>query len=545
MERAHSRELSFERWNEKGSLFLFSQKRCDNLSSEEALCLPWKKSAVDSLTLPCRFKDTCGRGLAFTLNVQVPVHPRCRLMEDAPTLLTLHEILQEVAAAGSDACLVDVDVPLLLHRQLIRLRLHKLLTDKAMELHRKGVTAFPLPLKPYLFPQRKKYVSHSGSSSGSGMKGRDGGPVIGEQEAGGSNEDQAVPAHGAGHDERKAEAVGAPTAETRSAEVGEGMHLLFTPGQAGCGGETESEGEERRRQADDPRQTLNGDPEGSAASSGDQGGDGGEKKSVGCSPEGVDADGEAEGEEKDSERVAAWYHETFRNCQVQASQDAYDDLCELVSSDVLRSFVHALLQNKDELFVFRKRFTQSVGLLGLLNYILSMADINPSKLLLSTETGLLSQLELKPSYNASTLSLDFVERVPFRLTRNIESLVGPFGRLGVLPGVMLSLVRCLRKHQDHLASSLCLFIRDDITALHGQRRQNAGSPTDGRGHGKKTGVSSLAQVQALKEITEANVRRILDAVGRIEGTANAAAEATKAGGALGGAAPPGAERVRK
>lgn len=147
------------------------------------------------------------------------------------------------------------------------------------------------------------------------------------------------------------------------------------------------------------------------------------------------------------------------------------ELCALTPEDLLRSYVHSLHRDADALFAFTKQMTTQLGLINLLNYLLSMTDLSPMKFVLSTDTGQLVQLEFKPTYNPSTLSMDFAERVPFRLTRNIETLVGPFGRLGLLPAVMYALVQCLHRNDFHLRNLLCLIIRDDLSSIQSQKQQ--------------------------------------------------------------------------
>ncbi|KYF47191.1 non-specific serine/threonine protein kinase, partial [Toxoplasma gondii ARI] len=427
-----------------------------------------------------KFKDTRGRGLSFTLHAQIPVHPRCRLMEDPPSLLTLQEILQEVSASGSETCLVDPDLPVLLHRQLIRLHLHRLLFEKAQELKRRGVASIPKGLQQYI------EASEEEGARGKSERAED------DEEAAATEGESDVRGDREGRDEASGERV---VPEEKGKEATEETSAEASACAAAAAATTEA-GEVK----------INGSEE---------------------KLDETHVKAEKKDEDQEDERVTAWYNDVYRACQIQAAQETFDDLCELVSSDVLRLFVANLLPNNDELFVFRKRFTQSVGLFGLLNYILSMADINPSKIRLSLETGVVSQLELKPCYNGSTLSLDFVERVPFRLTRNIESLIGPFGRLGVLPSVIFSFVRCLRRYKDHLSSALCLFVRDDITAFHIQRKLQHSAPS---GKGRNSPIHQILPTRSLKEMSEANAKKILEAIERIESAPAAAAE--KATGAL-------------
>ncbi|KAF7457813.1 non-specific serine/threonine protein kinase [Cryptosporidium felis] len=141
----------------------------------------------------------------------------------------------------------------------------------------------------------------------------------------------------------------------------------------------------------------------------------------------------------------------------------YDEICDnwipenLIKRCILRKFT-----SYDQSFLFTKQFTTHIGLLSTFSYILGVNDVTPGKLFISTDTGQVYQSELKPSYVSSTLLIDKTEKVPFRLTRNMEYLMGPFGKNGILPGTMLAFAHCLQKYEFHVRNLLCSLLRDDL-----------------------------------------------------------------------------------
>ncbi|KAH8584499.1 Tra1p-like C-terminal FAT domain plus phoshoinositide 3-kinase domain very large [Cryptosporidium sp. chipmunk genotype I] len=144
----------------------------------------------------------------------------------------------------------------------------------------------------------------------------------------------------------------------------------------------------------------------------------------------------------------------------------YSELCDnWVPEDIFKRSILKKFNSHDQSFLFTKQFTTHLGLLSIFSYILGVNDVTPGKLFVSLDTGQVYQSELKSSYVSSTLLIDKTEKVPFRLTRNMENLMGPFGKNGILPGTMLAFAHCLQKYEFHVRNLLCSLLRDDLHAF--------------------------------------------------------------------------------
>lgn len=146
--------------------------------------------------------------------------------------------------------------------------------------------------------------------------------------------------------------------------------------------------------------------------------------------------------------------------------EIYEELCgNWVPENIFKRSILRNFSSHDQLFLFIKQFTTHLGLLSIFSYILGVNDVTPGKLFISMDTGQVYQSELKSSYVSSTLLIDKTEKVPFRLTRNMEYLMGPFGKSGILPGAMLAFAHCLQKYEFHVRNLLCSLLRDDLHAF--------------------------------------------------------------------------------
>ncbi|KAL7069141.1 hypothetical protein ACR3K2_03980 [Cryptosporidium serpentis] len=154
------------------------------------------------------------------------------------------------------------------------------------------------------------------------------------------------------------------------------------------------------------------------------------------------------------------------NLSQQDYINVYNEICEnWVPQDILKNSLLGNINSSDQSFIFVKQFTTHVGVLSIFSYILGATDVTPNKMFVSLDTGQVYQSELKSSYVSSTLLIDRIEKVPFRLTRNMQSLMGPYGKNGILPGVMLAFAQCLQKYEFHVRNLLCSLLRDDLYAL--------------------------------------------------------------------------------
>ncbi|KAH8739483.1 hypothetical protein FG386_000455 [Cryptosporidium ryanae] len=192
----------------------------------------------------------------------------------------------------------------------------------------------------------------------------------------------------------------------------------------------------------------------------------------------------------------------------------YNEMCKnWVPGDILRSNLLKRFRSHDQSFTFIKQFTSQIGILSIFSYILGVNEVTPNKLFLSVETGQVYQSELKSSYVSSTLIVEKTERVPFRLTRNIESLMGPFGKVGVLPGSMLAFVHCLQKYEFHVRNLLCSLIRDDLYTFSIHRAiqitQIQNKETDKAIYGKLDGTFQYNSQSILKETTQSSISKLM------------------------------------
>jgi transformation/transcription domain-associated protein len=145
---------------------------------------------------------------------------------------------------------------------------------------------------------------------------------------------------------------------------------------------------------------------------------------------------------------------------------ALNVLCkEKVSSSILKNYIWNLYGNVEKVYQFNRAFTTQTALNSLLQYAFDINERTPSKFMFNSKNGHVLSLEFRLSYSNQGF-IDEKRPVPFRLTRNIESVIGPFLMKGIFTPAMVSGATAICSHEADLEQTLQLLFRDDIVSWY-------------------------------------------------------------------------------
>lgn len=147
---------------------------------------------------------------------------------------------------------------------------------------------------------------------------------------------------------------------------------------------------------------------------------------------------------------------------VAARLEAYEDVCKHhIPKTCLSSWIDCAVPSSNKRFGFIKRFADTLGSSSLVGYVLSVGARRPQNVYFTWATG-----ETHTAHNRILLSprgvLECDEKVPFRFTRNIRTLLGPYGKAGPFFGSIAATLKALKSSEDLLVIYLSLIIRDEI-----------------------------------------------------------------------------------
>ena len=141
---------------------------------------------------------------------------------------------------------------------------------------------------------------------------------------------------------------------------------------------------------------------------------------------------------------------------MRAIQEKYVD-----NTVALEYFQHAF-PDFAEFWLFRRRFSYQYAALTFMTYILHIDKRYPHKINIARGSGNIWGSELISFMAANRPYFHNQEPVPFRLTPNLQTLMGPLATEGIFACSVMAIARCLTEPEFQLEHALTLFVRDEM-----------------------------------------------------------------------------------
>ncbi|XBW35309.1 hypothetical protein QEN19_000876 [Hanseniaspora menglaensis] len=157
-----------------------------------------------------------------------------------------------------------------------------------------------------------------------------------------------------------------------------------------------------------------------------------------------------------------------------------------LSKNILKDFFKGIYKDFESFWLFRKNFTIKYSCLSFMIYMMSIGNRTPAKIHIDLNSGDVFSTEFIPNKIAlealpenyknnlpklpgDTPILQLSENVPFRLTPNIQRLIGDVGLEGIFSTTMLMICRALLKSDNEMKYYLNLLIKDEVMAWYTQQ----------------------------------------------------------------------------
>ncbi|KAH7318444.1 histone acetylase complex subunit [Stachybotrys elegans] len=115
-----------------------------------------------------------------------------------------------------------------------------------------------------------------------------------------------------------------------------------------------------------------------------------------------------------------------------------------------------------EFWLFRRQFSYQLSAQTFMTYILYMHNRYPQKINIARGSGNIWGSELMSYMNSAKPFFHQPEPVPFRLTPNLQTLMGPLATEGIFACSLMAIARCLTEPEYELEHALTLFVRDEM-----------------------------------------------------------------------------------
>jgi transformation/transcription domain-associated protein len=133
-----------------------------------------------------------------------------------------------------------------------------------------------------------------------------------------------------------------------------------------------------------------------------------------------------------------------------------------VPHTIALDYIKASYPSFSEFWLFRRHFSYQYAALTFMTYVLFMNNRYPYKLNISRATGNVWGSELLASMAAGKPTFHNPEPVPFRLTPNLQTLMGPMATEGIFTCAIMAIARGLTEPDFELEQQLSLFVRDEM-----------------------------------------------------------------------------------
>lgn len=133
-----------------------------------------------------------------------------------------------------------------------------------------------------------------------------------------------------------------------------------------------------------------------------------------------------------------------------------------VPHNIVLDYFQSTFPEFSEFWLFRRRFSYQLSALTFMTYILYMNNRYPQKINIARGSGKIWGSELQSFMSQQKPFFYNPEPVPFRLTPNLQTLMGPLATEGIFSPSIMAIARCLVEPQFELEHALTLFVRDEM-----------------------------------------------------------------------------------
>ena len=142
-----------------------------------------------------------------------------------------------------------------------------------------------------------------------------------------------------------------------------------------------------------------------------------------------------------------------------------------VPNTVALEYFQKTYPNFADFWLFRRQFSYQFAALTFMTYVMHMTTRYPHKLSIARGSGKIWASELVPTMNTKCMFHN-QEPVPFRLTPNLQALMGPIATEGIYSAAIMAIARCLTEPEFDLEQQLSIFVRDEVMFWFTQQHRN-------------------------------------------------------------------------
>ena len=143
------------------------------------------------------------------------------------------------------------------------------------------------------------------------------------------------------------------------------------------------------------------------------------------------------------------------------TENIYEKMCEILPKNSFKKFIHKIIENCDDLFLFRKNMTNSLSINSFLNYLFS-DKMYLKNMQIQKQTGsFIINNNINCFVNNDINKFKNEEKnIIIRLSKNISYFISYPGIYGVIPNIFFSSCKVLVTREKKVINILKLFFED-------------------------------------------------------------------------------------
>ena len=152
-----------------------------------------------------------------------------------------------------------------------------------------------------------------------------------------------------------------------------------------------------------------------------------------------------------------------------------------VPNTIALNYFKTIYVSYADFWLFRRQFAYQFASTTFMTYVMHMSGRYPMKMSISKGTGDIWSSDLLPNLNSAKAYFYNPETVPFRLSPNIQTLMGPLALEGIFTASLMAIARCLAEQDGggEMGSWLSIFVRDELYNWAQGRNQGGDGKMEG------------------------------------------------------------------
>ncbi|RGB41839.1 hypothetical protein C1646_738849 [Rhizophagus diaphanus] len=171
------------------------------------------------------------------------------------------------------------------------------------------------------------------------------------------------------------------------------------------------------------------------------------------------------------------YHNIFMKVERDAVVRHFKDLQRDINNDLLKRALYKLAASPEAHLSIRSEFVKCHAAINICGYLIGIGDRHLENFLIDMTKGSLISIDFGHAFGSATETLEVPELIPFRLTRQIETLMEPLGSRGLLEYPMIKILQIMQANKDILLNAMDIFVKepllDWLTRANNQKNRNS------------------------------------------------------------------------